>query len=213
MTAASPEPRWRRAPEARPAQILTAALEEFGAVGLTRARLEDIARRAGVSKGTIYVYFPDKESLFREVVRSTVVQTIERAEQAPMVGTPTEQLTAFMQRYWAFLRTPAFGAIYRMVIAELRHFPELASFYSREVIARGMRLVVDIIRRGIATGEFRAVDPEVAARAMTAMFITHAAWCGDRACFPQVGDRSDDQVLAEIQSLTLDTILRPRAAR
>lgn len=210
MTAESPEPRWRRAPEERPAQILTAALEVFGDVGLTRARLEDIAHRAGVSKGTIYVYFPDKEALFREVVRSTVVQVIERAEQAPAVGTPTEQLSLFMERYWAFLRTPTFGAIYRMVIAELRHFPELAAFYSREVIARGMRLVTEIIRRGIARGEFATVDPEVAARTLAAVFVTHAVWCANRACFPQLGDRSDDQVLAELRSLTLDTLLRAR---
>jgi AcrR family transcriptional regulator len=70
---AFPEPRWRRLPEERPQQIIDAALEEFGDRGLASSRLEDIAKRAGLSKGTIYLYFPNKEELFREVVRHTVI--------------------------------------------------------------------------------------------------------------------------------------------
>src|SRR6478752_3886523 len=75
------EPRWRRLPEDRPRQILTAALEVFGERGLAAARLEDIAKRAGLSKGTIYLYFPNKEELFREVIRHTIIAQIERAER------------------------------------------------------------------------------------------------------------------------------------
>src|SRR6478609_2769386 len=74
------EPRWRRLPEDRPRQILTAALEVFGERGLAAARLDDIAKRAGLSKGTIYLYFPNKEELFREVIRNSVVAFIERGE-------------------------------------------------------------------------------------------------------------------------------------
>jgi len=75
-------PRWKRQPEARPGQILDAALEVFAECGLSGARLEDIGRRAGVSKATIYVYFPNKEALFREVIRGTVVSEIENRERA-----------------------------------------------------------------------------------------------------------------------------------
>ena len=78
----APEPKWRRLPEERPQQIIEAALDVFAERGLASARLEDIAKRAGVSKGTIYLYFPNKEALFREVVRQTVVANIERAERA-----------------------------------------------------------------------------------------------------------------------------------
>lgn len=207
MTASAPqEPRWRRAPEERPAQILGAALEVFGEVGLTRARLEDIARRAGISKGTIYVYFPDKEALFKEVVRSMVVQAIERAERDFSVGTPTEQLCGFMAGYWRFLRTPLFAALHRMVTSELHAFPDLAEFYSREAIARGMRLLTEIIQRGVDGGEFRPMDAPAAARGMAAMFITHATWCAHRSCFPHIAPLSDDDVLRDMQDLFLHAI-------
>lgn len=204
--AGAPEPRWRRTPGARPAQIIRAALEVFGEMGLARARLEDIARRAGISKGTIYVYFPDKEELFREVVRQTVIQSIERAERAYAVGTPTEQLTGFMRDYWQFLRSPAFTALHRMVIGELRNFPDLAEFYATEAIARGMRLLTEIIERGIAAGAFRPMPAEAAARGMAAMFISHAVWCADRACFPQLGTRTDEEIFAELQEFVLHAI-------
>src|ERR671936_3121257 len=167
------EPRWRRAPGERPGQIIEAALEVFGEVGLARARLDDIAKRAGISKGTIYVYFPDKEALFKEVVRKTVISTIERAERTFTADTATEQLTCYMRGYWQFLRSPAFAVIYRMVIGELRNFPDLARFYSTEVIARGLRLVSGIIQRGIDSGEFRPMSAEVAARGLAGMFIAH----------------------------------------
>src|SRR3954452_655449 len=104
-------PKWRRRPEHRPQQIIEAALEEFGRCGLSNARLEDIAKRAGVSKGTIYLYFPNKEELFREVIRSTVVAQIEQAEVdvANATGTATESLTRIMRGSFEFLRTATFA--------------------------------------------------------------------------------------------------------
>jgi AcrR family transcriptional regulator len=206
MRPSAQAPRWRRAPEARPGQILEAALEVFGEVGLARARLDDIAKRAGISKGTIYVYFPDKEALFKEVVRKTVISTIERAERDLTADTAIEQLTDYMQRYWQFLRSPAFAAIYRMVIGELRHFPDLARFYSTEAIARGLRLVSGIIQRGIDSGEFRPMSAEVAARGLAGMFIAHAIWCGDRECFGLVANKTDEEILEELQDLFLHAV-------
>ncbi|HEX6535673.1 MAG TPA: TetR/AcrR family transcriptional regulator [Gemmatimonadaceae bacterium] len=202
----SQEPRWRRAPEERPAQIIGAALEVFGEVGLARARLEDIARRAGVSKGTIYVYFPDKDELFKEVVRSTVIRPIERAERDHAEGTPADQLTGFMREHWRFLRSREYGALHRMVLGELRNFPELAEFYTVEAIARGLQVLTDIIQRGIDAGDFRAMDARAAARGLTAMFISHAVWCADRACFPHLADKSDDEVFAELSDLFFHAI-------
>src|SRR6476661_1194829 len=97
-------PKWRRCPEDRPDQIIKAALEVFGECGLSNARLQDIAQRAGVSKGTIYLYFPNKEELFREMIRQTAVAAIVRAEESLAHGTPSEQLLAFMKGYWQFVR-------------------------------------------------------------------------------------------------------------
>src|SRR6476661_6429774 len=88
-SAVAKSPKWRRRPEHRPQQIIEAALEVFGECGLAKARLQDIAARAGVSKGTIYLYFPNKEELFREVVRHTAVAAIETGERtASQGGTP-----------------------------------------------------------------------------------------------------------------------------
>src|SRR5918911_963685 len=90
-------PRWRRRPEERPQQILDAALTVFGERGLAGARLEDIARRAGVSKGTIYLYFPNKEELFVEMIREKVIANLEREEsRLDDGGTATEQLRGYM---------------------------------------------------------------------------------------------------------------------
>lgn len=192
------EPRWRRLPEERPQQILRAALEVFGEHGLGGARLEDIAKQAGVSKGTIYLYFPNKEALFREMVRSTIVEAIVAGEGISNVGSAREQLLAFMAHYWDFVRTPAFSVIYRVVVSELHHFPDLVEFYSAEVIVRSQRLISGIISRGISTGEFRSVDPTVAGRMLISLFSTSAMWCCKRKFFPHLRDRTDEQIYVEI---------------
>src|SRR3954471_15422526 len=135
MSESSTEPRWRRLPEERPRQILEAAFAVFAERGLAAARLEDIAKRAGVSKGTIYLYFSNKEELFREVVRSTVIAMIERGEaRLESERDPRQALLAWMEGYWAWLRSPVFPAMHRMVNSELHSFPDLAAFYATEVI-------------------------------------------------------------------------------
>src|ERR1700716_2986914 len=117
--AKSVAPKWRRCPEDRPHQIIKAALEDFGECGLANARLQDIAERAGGSKGTIYLYFPNKEELFREMIRQTPFAATEGADQANVPGTPTNQLLAFMRGYWAFVRSPLFITIYRLLLGAL----------------------------------------------------------------------------------------------
>src|ERR1043166_7714001 len=123
------QPRWRRLPEARPAQILDAALEVFAERGLAASRLDDIARRAGVSKGTIYSYFPNKEALFREVIRSTVVSQIESGERdfESATTSATESLERHMRRHWAFIRSPKFAPIFRLIYAEISQQPDRKS--------------------------------------------------------------------------------------
>jgi TetR/AcrR family transcriptional regulator len=200
------EPRWRRLPEERPQQILRASLEVFGEHGLAGARLEDIAKRAGVSKGTIYLYFPNKEALFREMVRSTIVEAIVAGEGIPNTGSAREQLLTFMQQYWGFVRTPAFSVIYRVVVSELHHFPDLVEFYSAEVIMRGQRLIAGIITRGTESGEFRAVDPIVAGRMLISLFSTSAMWCCKRKFFPHLRDRTDEQIYMELVDFYLSAL-------
>ena len=186
-TAQQPGPKWRRLPEERPHQILEAAYQVFGERGLAGARLEDIAKRAGVSKGTIYLYFPNKEELFKEMIRQTVIVELERSERAladHRRTTAKEQLTDYMRQWWTAMRAPDFQTIYRLVISELHRFPELLEFYWREVVARKHQLVGSMIQRGVDSGEFAAIDPAVAARIMASMFASHALWSNMRGCLP-----------------------------
>ena len=199
-------PKWRRCPEDRPEQIIKAALEVFGECGLANARLQDIAERAGVSKGTIYLYFPNKEELFREMVRQTAVAAIERAEKSETHGTPTCQLLAYMRSYWVFVRSPVFGTIYRLVLAELHQFPDLAKFYAEEVVARGQRLLSGIIRRGIAAGEFREIDPMVAARMLVALTVMNGIWRDERTGVPLLAHKTDEEVFNELAHFYLHAI-------
>lgn len=171
------EPRWRRLPEERPAQILEAALAVFAERGLSAARLDDIASRAGVSKGTIYLYFPNKEELFREVIRNSVIAYIERAEQSfDQTPDAVQALREWMSGYWAWLRSPAFPTMHRLINSEMHSFPDLAAFYTKEVIERAHRLVSGMIERAMQQGTVRRMDPLVAARMLSALFITHALW-------------------------------------
>ncbi|HEY4132088.1 MAG TPA: TetR/AcrR family transcriptional regulator [Gemmatimonadaceae bacterium] len=205
---ASNEPRWRRLPEERPRQILTAALEIFGEHGLAHARLDDIAKRAGLSKGTIYLYFPNKEELFREMVRQLIVSQIETTEReiAAPGGTATDGVIRFMRRYWAFIRSDQFAPLFRLIHAEIRNFPDLAKFYSEEVISRGYKVVASVVQRGIDEGEFRNIDPMVAARMLMAPMVMHGVWCGHRECFAPVAKKTDEQVLDEIIDFYLNAI-------
>ena len=204
--AQSAAPKWRRCPEDRPSQIIKAALEVFGECGLANARLQDIAERAGVSKGTIYLYFPNKEELFREMIRQTAVAAIERAEQADVPGTPSNQLVAFMRGYWAFVRSPVFVTIYRLVLAELHQFPDLAKFYAQEVVARGQKLLSGIISRGIEAGEFRDIEPMVAARMLVAIIVMNGIWRDEHTGVPLLAHKSDEEVFRELAQFYMHAI-------
>ncbi len=200
------EPKWRRKPEERPRQILDAAFETFAEHGLASARLEDIARRAGVSKGTIYLYFPSKEDLFREVVRHTVGDAIDEVERRLTGPTAMDDLNSFMDAHWRFLCSPKFPPLQRWVHGELTDFPELASFYGQEVLGRGRRLLRAIIERGMERGEFRPMDAGVAARALIALLVTYGNWRHRPVLCDSIDGRSDAQLLAEIKQFYLSAI-------
>ena len=199
-------PRWRRLPEERPRQILDAALEVFGERGLAGARLDDIARRAGVSKGTIYLYFQNKEELFREVVRAVVIDRLRQAAEKAGEGDPVDELKRYLRAHWDFVRTPEFQTISKLVTGELHHFPELAEFYGREVVMPANQLMAGMIRRGIDRGDFRRVDPILAARFMASTAMTHSTWCARRNVFKLLTDVTDEQVFEGLSDLFFHAI-------
>jgi AcrR family transcriptional regulator len=206
-------PRWQRKPEERPGQILDAALIEFGEKGLGRTRLDDIARRAGVAKGTIYLYFPTKDALFRAMVRHVTGRGIDAFEthHAASDAPARTQLHDYVTGVWAHIRRPAFPILYRLTIGELPEFPDLLKFYVQETAVRALKVCSGIIRRGIARGEFRKVEPEAAARMIHAMLIKHGHWCAHRDVIPFVANSSDEKILAEMLDF-IDHALEPGPA-
>jgi AcrR family transcriptional regulator len=198
-------PKWRRLPEERPAQIVEAALEVFASRGLAAARLEDIARAAGVAKATIYLYFPNKEALFREVIRQTVVSHIESSERdfESATGPARDAFVQHLQRYWTFIQSPKFSPLFRLIHAEISQHPDLAKFYADEVVTRSHRLIAAIIKRGIDQGEFRDVDPLVTARMVSAPFVLHGLWCRHREAFTWMNRKTDEQVLGDLIDFNL----------
>src|SRR5580700_10894247 len=126
---AVPSTRWRRRKDARPGEIVAASLACFAERGFAATRLEDVARRAGVTKGTLYLYFPNKEELFEAVVRQALVPNIERGEALlDEAGEPAALLLERLMRSWAELALSPAGAIPKIIISEAGNFPELARF-------------------------------------------------------------------------------------
>jgi AcrR family transcriptional regulator len=161
------QPARRRRKEARPAEILAAALKEFAERGFAATRLEDVAASAGISKGTIYLYYATKEALFEAVVREMITPVLDRMEVAKgdhsMSG--EQMLRGVIETLYRQLVATERRQILRLLIAEAPRFPELVAFYHREVVSRGRVLLQAIVARSVASGEFRAgpasMTPEV----------------------------------------------------
>jgi AcrR family transcriptional regulator len=150
-----PSNRAARAAERREA-IIEAALDEFIARGYAATRLDDVAKRAGVAKGTIYLHFKDKEALFQELVRTALVPLIGRlAAPPPAGGSVRAALESFAQTFAQEVVTTRRGDIVRLIIAEGARFPSVADFYYREVVSRGMAGMRALIELAIARGEIR----------------------------------------------------------
>jgi len=208
MSEAVTEPRWRRLPEERPKQILEAALAVFAERGLAAARLDDIAKRAGLSKGTIYLYFPNKEELFREVIRHSVIAFIERAEARVETLDGLQALDVWMEGYWAYLRSPVFPAMHRLVSSEAHSFPDIAAFYAKEVIERAHRLVCGMLERAMDDGQIRRMDPLVAGRMLSALFVSHALWYHQRTSIKSIAHIPDDVIFGQLRDFFLHA-MRP----
>ena len=178
MASSASKPRWRRRKDARPAEIVAAALDVFAARGFAATRLEDVATRAGVSKGTLYLYFKNKEELFKAVVRQEMLPNLAFAE-AQLAGTTStteELLRGLVTRMVSVVAGTQLGAIPKLIISEAGNFPDLARFYVDEVVNRGLRMMRAILERGVARGEVRAIDVEAAPPIIAGPFLLIALW-------------------------------------
>lgn len=169
------EPRFERRKDARPQELTDAALELFVQHGYAATRLDDVAAKAGVSKGTLYLYFDGKEELFKAVVRSNVVPLIAQAEQLieHFSGTSEEMFRALVMGWWAAIGDSKASGLPKLIVSEAQNFPEVARWYHDEVIARGTRVVELVLRRGIERGEFRPVDVDQAVHIVTAPLLVY----------------------------------------
>ena len=182
------KPRWRRRKDARPDEILSAALEVFADRGFAVTKLEDVARRAGVTKGTIYLYFENKEELFKALVRQTIVPVLAKGEAVAeaFTGSARDLFERLVREYWRLVGETSLSGIPRLMIAEAGNFPELARFYYQEVITRGHRLMEGVLARGIKAGEFKKVDLAVATKlAMAPLLHAVIATKAFSACMPE----------------------------
>ncbi|ELX11077.1 putative transcriptional regulator TetR family [Janthinobacterium sp. HH01] len=172
------KPRWERRKDARPQELLAAALDQFVERGYAATRLEDVAKRAGVSKGTLYLYFANKEELFKAVVRENIVHAIGEAEQDAAVfdGPSAVLLRTILMKWWDQICATQLAGITKLMLAEGNNFPELAQFYNEEVVARGNGLIASVLVRGIGRGEFRAVDPVVMTQVLVAPVLMLMMW-------------------------------------
>jgi AcrR family transcriptional regulator len=163
-----PCPFRRRRKEARPAELLEAALTQFVEKGFAATRSEEVARAAGVSKGTLYLYFPSKEELLKAVIQHFLGTEIEAGvEQAAIVDGPTPQVMEdLLVAWWKRIYEGPASGVFKLVMTEVRNFPEIGEFYVERVVRPGEAVVSGLLRRGIERGEFRPVDIDVASHSI-----------------------------------------------
>lgn len=168
----------RRRKEARPEELTAAALELFVERGFAATRLDDVAKRAGVSKGTLYLYFDSKEALFKAVIQDGVLPVLEAGEalldQYP--DDPRQLLHCILYGWWSLIGNTRLGGIAKLMLAEARNFPELALYYHDAVIKRGLALIRTAVKRGIDQKVFRAIDVDTVAPVLLAPLMHLALW-------------------------------------
>jgi AcrR family transcriptional regulator len=197
----------QRRKEARPQELLDAALALFVEKGFAAAKAEEVAQRAGVSKGTLYLYYPSKEELFKAVVRQNLSSLI--AEGEGMVssheGSSSELLACLIHTWWERVGNTSAAGIHKIILAEVRNFPELAQFYTDEVILPADRLFGACVQRGIDSGEFRPMPVHEVATALMAPLIFMAVHRHSFGACPVHGPEVDPCAVLDTH---LDLVLR-----
>lgn len=172
------KPRWERRKDARPQELLAAALDLFVEKGFASTRLEDVAKRAGVSKGTLYLYFENKEELFKAVVRENIVPALGDAEDiiAGFEGNSAELLREILMGWWERIGETKASGITKLMMSEANNFPEVANFYNDEVISRSTVMIEGMLKAAMDKGEFRRMDPQALTQVLVAPVLTLMMW-------------------------------------
>ena len=197
-------PKWRRRAEARPAEIVQAAYQVFSEKGFAAARLDDIARRAGVSKGALYLYFETKQDIFEAVVKDAVAPNIGAIETFALSfpGTFDQLIRMIVPRVAEMASHSEMGKVIKMVIGESGNFPEIARVWHDDVIARGIGLLTNAIARAQERGEVRAGDPRQHALSIAAPLLAAVIF---RETFVPVGAKPFD--IPNLMQQHIDNVL------
>lgn len=190
----------RQRNESLPSDLTAAALDLFVEKGFAATRLDDVAARAGVSKGTVYLYFKSKEELFKAVIRESIVPVLEQGEAivAAHQGDSASLLRKVLAGWWQLIGGTALAGVPKLMISEARNFPEVARFYHEHAIQRGRRLIVNVLEHGVASGEFRALDVDLAYDIIIAPLLMRAIWrvsmgaCCGQEPVPALAEGRDD---------------------
>jgi len=202
-----------RRKDARPGELLDAALDLFVEKGFAATRVEEVAARAGVSKGTLFLYFPSKIELFKAVVRHNIAGRFDewREEMRDFDGSSCELLRHCFTVWWQRIGATKASGITKLILSEAGNFPELAQFYRQEVIAVGQELIRNILQRGMASGEFRAIDLDYAIYLVIAPMIFLMTWRHSIGmCVPDaLGLTPEEFIAVQVDNLLLGLCTRP----
>lgn len=203
-------PKWRRRSEARPGEIVQAALEVFAEKGFAAAKLDEIAAKAGISKGALYLYFETKEDIFRAVVREAVAPNLDMVEAMLAQATLPfpDLLRLAVDRIVTVIGSSRIGAVAKLVIGESRNFPELARVWHDEVVSRALGAMSGALARAQERGDIRPGDPRIQAFSIVGPVLMGVIW---QETFAPVGAPEVD-----LQALALqhcETVLTGLASR
>ncbi len=204
-----------RRKRARPGELLDAALDLFVEKGFAATRAEEVAARAGVSKGTLFLYFPSKEELFKAMVRENISGRFQEWNQEfeTYDGSSADMVRYCMKVWWDRVGATKASGITKLIISEARNFPELAAFYQQEVIRPGQDLIRRVLQRGVDSGEFKLMDMDYAVFSITApmnylVMMKHSLG----ACVPQDFPLDPERYIAsQVETLLHGLLVRPDA--
>jgi TetR/AcrR family transcriptional regulator len=202
-----------RRKEARPAELLAAALDLFVEKGFAATRAEEVAQRAGVSKGTLFLYFSSKEELFKAVVRKNLSARYAEwaVELDNYTGSSAELLRYCLLTWWEKVGATKVAGIPKLMMSEAGNFPELASFYQKEVIEPGSALARRILQHGVDSGEFRSVDMRYGVYIVLAPLLYLANWTHSfgTCCDPAERLVPQDYLSVQIENILLGLQAKP----
>ena len=208
-------PKRSRRKEARPGELLEAALDLFVEKGFAATRVDDVAARAGVSKGTLFLYFPSKEELFKAVVRENIVGrfTEWNTELETFVGTTSEVLAYCYQVWWERFGATKASGITNLMFSEAQNFPEIAQFFQQEVILPGRALIRRILQRGMERGEFRQMDLEYGTYIVLAPMMFLMLWNNSMGpcALPDENFSPEQYIRSQIDNILHGLCVRPAA--